>query len=737
MNNRLLRFPFALSMASMSKVVWLGGACVIAVLVLSAVFATVALREKEVRDWRRQMSSMTLVLAEQMADSLMSASSVLDDVVEHVQRMHIRDPAGMKARLSGRDVHELLKAKITGLPVVDVASIVNADGQNINFSRSHPMPSINLADRDYFLHHSRQPGNEEFLSEPVRNKANGKWTFYLSRRLSAENGQFLGLALVGISIEKISAFHEKVASNLGQNASISVLREDMKLMSRWPFREHMMGAVNRTGSAYQLVKVEKKREGTILTNSPRFSTGAPDMRMGAVQPVGKYPLYMLSVVTDDLYLSVWRRSAMFIGGGTLLTVALVLLVIFFLDRSLRRREADMREMDRLRTEAVAASQAKSSFLATMSHEIRTPMNGILGMAQLMQGSGVGERERMDYAATILSSGRTLLTLLNDVLDYSKVEAGKMELVLEDGAPGQIMEEVSKLFFVAARSKGLSLVSQWQGAETARYRIDGIRVRQMVSNLVGNAVKFSTRGTIDLCARELSREAGHAVLEFRVTDQGPGISEEDQDRLFSPFVQADNSTTRRHGGSGLGLSTVRGLARLMGGDAGVHSVEGEGAAFWFTVKVEVAPEDSPATLDRAGSQVPVCADAEASGVQILVAEDDPTNQLVISAMLSRAGHQVRIVENGQLALDAATHQPRPDLVIMDVQMPVMDGLDATRAIRFWEQEHDQKAIPIVALTAGAFQVDRQRCLEAGMNEFLTKPVLLGDVRRVVASLLRSV
>lgn len=241
--------------------------------------------------------------------------------------------------------------------------------------------------------------------------------------------------------------------------------------------------------------------------------------------------------------------------------------------------------------AEAANLAKSSFLATMSHEIRTPLNGVLGMAQLLLMPKIDETERMEYARTILNSGQTLLTLLNDILDLSKVEAGKLELRLAAFAPRQVIDEIVTLFSEAARSKGLELAADWRGAEERRYRADPVRLRQMLANLVSNAIKFTPRGFVRVEAAEVGTDGEHAVLEFSVTDSGIGIAADKLALLFKPFSQVDASTTRQHGGTGLGLSIVRNLAQLMDGDAGIESAPGQGARFWFRIRAEVLSADS--------------------------------------------------------------------------------------------------------------------------------------------------
>jgi PAS domain S-box-containing protein len=381
-------------------------------------------------------------------------------------------------------------------------------------------------------------------------------------------------------------------------------------------------------------------------------------------------------------------------------------------------------------EALAATAAKSQFLATMSHEVRTPMNGILGMAQLLVKPHLQDDKRVQYAQTILNSGHTLQSLLNDILDLSKVEAGKLKLESIAFAVDPIVGDIRSLFAQTANAKGLQLESVWQGPAGPCYLGDPHRLRQMLSNLVSNAIKFTASGFVRIVAREIERQSQHAVLEFSVLDSGIGITNEQQTHLFQPFSQADSSTTRQFGGSGLGLSIVWQLAQLMEGEVGIDSKPGQGARFWFRVRVLLHgdDQDSPDTT----AKLDAVSVRDLTGT-VLIAEDNPVNRMVIMAMLGEldcSGLSVTVVEDGQQALDFVTEGGVPDLVLMDIQMPMMGGLDATEKIRLWESEHGTPRLPIVALTANAYEEDRHKCLAAGMDDFLAKPLDMEKLQSVL-------
>jgi len=381
------------------------------------------------------------------------------------------------------------------------------------------------------------------------------------------------------------------------------------------------------------------------------------------------------------------------------------------------------ELSRAVSAAEAANVAKSRFLATMSHELRTPMNGVLGMAQLLLAGPADEAETREYARTILHSGQTLLTLLNDILDLSKVESGKLSLESGIVAPAELLRDTEALFAGNAEAKGLALSARWSGPADQRYRGDPHRLRQMLSNLTNNAIKFTMQGEVRIEACEIAADGPTALLEFAVTDTGMGIPADRQALLFRPFSQIDDSTTRQFGGTGLGLSIVKSLARLMEGDVGVVSAPGEGARFWFRVRLEALAEKADTRaeprIEVAAAQRPVT--NRLSG-RVLIVEDNRTNQFVVSALLKKLGLETLTAENGQLAVERVmADADQIDVILMDVQMPVLDGYGATKQIRAWEAVQQRTPLPIIALTADAFAEDQARCHAVGMNDYLSKPV----------------
>ena len=370
------------------------------------------------------------------------------------------------------------------------------------------------------------------------------------------------------------------------------------------------------------------------------------------------------------------------------------------------------ELEAARDKADAANEAKSSFLGVISHELRTPMNGVLGAAQLLSATRLEGTQR-EYLSIIRNSGDNLLSLLNDILDMTKIEAGKMSFDVVDIPVDDLHRRSTGPFEAQAEAKGLTLISTFEGEMPALVRGDPLRVCQVVQNLLSNAVKFTDKGEIryKVKARRISdRRVG---FEFSVTDSGSGISRDDLERLFQPFTQVDNSSTRKFGGTGLGLTIARRMAHIMGGDITVTSSLGEGSTFTLSIEGEV--------VEWAHAEEAREIDAAVEGgdhLDVLVVEDHPVNRMILEAWMGSAGHRTSTAENGQLAVDMAMNQ-RFDLIIMDVNMPIMDGLTATRMIR--EGAGANVDTPIVVLSASARNEDHEAGMSAGADAYLNKPI----------------
>jgi signal transduction histidine kinase/ActR/RegA family two-component response regulator len=452
-------------------------------------------------------------------------------------------------------------------------------------------------------------------------------------------------------------------------------------------------------------------------------------------------LIWIGITMASIALVVWAEPYMGVAdpnSGPLTVVArcvMMLIVVVFGMAARRTRDqhvaalnATVAALRKAQKDAEEANQAKSAFLATMSHELRTPLNAVIGLNSLML-EGIMTPVQRQQAELACQAGETMLQLINEILDFSRIESGRLELDNQVFSPRHLLEECVSMMAQRAVAKRLHLRSEIE--VPLQLYGDAARLRQVLLNLLSNAIKFTPHGEVRLRACEHSWQS-QSWLYVEVHDTGIGIPKGAEARIFHPFEQADASTTRLFGGTGLGLAICKGLVAAMGGKIGVNSTPGSGSTFWVELPF-AAPTREQLMVASAMHATPAAPPRESGSARILLAEDNTTNQFVARQMLKKLGYEVDIVNNGVEAVEAASRE-RYDLIFMDCHMPVLDGFAACRTIR--AREPDGQRVPIVAMTALAFKSDQVRCVDAGMDDYLSKPVRLHDLSRVVGRWMRS-
>lgn len=614
-----------------------------------------------------------------------------------------------------REESELVKAMFTEQiqHAPQFISFVVIDSNGAVMASSAEFPSgVNFAQRDYFTHHQTRSDRELFIAAPLRGSANDVWLIPVSRRFNRPDGSFAGVVVAAIRTDYFQNLYDGL--HIGGNGAILLASLNGKLLVRRPFSDANVGRDMSQSGIFQKLKTSRSGNVEIVSSTDGVR------RLNSYASGANLPIVLAVAQDSDELLKPWFASTLRRGGeaGLLLALFVVLGVIIrritnqLASDAVRLRESN----DRLRaaTEAAeAANRAKSDFLAIMSHEIRTPMAGVLGMINLLTGTKL-DAEQQGLAKVAQQSGDHLLTVVNNILDFSRLDAGHFEPEQVDFDVRHMVGSAVSLM-VPESGQGPIVETSFAPDLPTVLRGDPGKISQILLNLLGNALKFTETGAIVVSvSHRVLPDDDDVELRVAVEDTGTGIADEALANLFDPFTQADTSISRKYGGSGLGLAICKRLSQGMGGDIRVESELGKGSKFSFTVRcrmpiAEVA--DAPALA-------PGPAPAALEELAILVAEDNPILQTLILKLLMKRGYRADLVGNGREAV-VALQRKSYDVVLMDMQMPEMDGISAAAAIR--ALDGPERTVPIIALTANTLLGERERCLAAGMNGFLTKPI----------------
>lgn len=632
-------------------------------------------------------------------------------------------------QISGDDgmaMHRHLAETEAELLYVRALSIIDAQGMLVHSSRGHPAPRLDLSTRDNVAYHLGNGADPIHLSGPDRNLTDGRWQFSISMAVRDPGGRLRGILSTVIDPQIYATSFQRAAA---PDDNVTLVTQDLRLVSRVPWREDAVGLPLVEADALKgFLNPARKAVSGVFDNP---FTGEP--RVVAGRRVFDDRLIIVTSRSLAAALQGWRALAVIVGGISVAIVLLGLGAIWFAARILADREAKARALADLNTELVTqkaqaekAARVKGDFLATMSHEIRTPMNGVMGMAQVLEKMPLNAQAR-DYVSVIRESAGSLLQVIDDILDFSRIEAGQMRIEITAIRLTSLFDGLQALFAPVFTQKDVAFRTEIAPDAPQMLVTDHLRLRQILMNLVGNAAKFTASGHVILRARPSAAFPGRPGIRFEVEDTGIGIAPEAVDAIFERFAQEDTSTARKYGGTGLGLAISRRLCELLGGRIGCRSEKGTGSCFWVELPLETASHEETPVVTVTDNAVP----AADGRMRVLYVDDNMVNRRIIDVLLKPFGCELALADSGAAGLKLAEQQAF-DVVLLDIHMPEMDGFEVLRRLRRLRHGSSQR---IVAVTADVVPEAMQRYADAGFDAVVPKPVVIGTL--VEAMMIRQV